>query len=127
MAAVAAQVPVAAEGAADAAPAAAADQQPAAEADAQMLAAVPAAPVALAGIVQDAAVVFRWPVIPAVAGIHDMQAEDGLGGPAGWAKNAAGTLVCKWACTRCGKKAGNSSRLMELLRKPRGEPVAHCG
>ena len=86
----------------------------------------PAEPVALAGIVVEAAVAFVWPVIPAVAGIHDMQAEAGPGGPAGWAKNAAGTLVCKWACARCGKKAGNSSRLMELLRKPCGELVAHC-
>ena len=88
-----------------------------------MQAAVPAAP---AGLVQQAAAGFSWPVIPAVAGIHDMQAEDGLGRPAGWARNAAGTLVCKWACTRCGKTAANSSRLMELLRKPCGELAAHC-
>ena len=126
VAAVAARVQAANPGAAAAAPAAAEDQQPAAEADAQPLAAVPAAPVAPAGLVQEAAAAFSWPVIPAVAGIHDMLAEVGPGGPAGWTRNAAGTLACKWSCTRCGKKAGNSSRLLELLRKPCGELAAHC-
>ncbi len=59
----------------------------------------------------------------AMAGIHDMQTEVGPSRPAGWAKNVAGSLVCKWVCTRCGAKAGNSSRLMELLRKPCGSQV----
>jgi hypothetical protein len=109
--------PVVADGSAVAAPEAAEDQKPAADAAVQLPVADPAAPVALAGIVVEAALAFVGPVIPAVAGIHDMQVEAGPGGPAGWAKNAAGTLVCKWACARCGKKAGNSSRLMELLRR----------
>ena len=47
-------------------------------------------------------------------------------GPRGWAKKTAGTLECKWTCSSCGKKAGNSSRLLEVLRQPCGALVAHC-
>ena len=75
---------------------------------------------------QLAAAGFCWPAVPAVAGIHDLHAEQGPAGPCGWSRSAAGTLECRWACRRCGKKAGNSSRLLEVLREPCGDCEAHC-
>ena len=61
-----------------------------------------------------------------MAGTHHMAAVQGPVGPHGWSRKAAGTLECKWACSSCGKKAGNSSRLLEVLRQPCGEPEHHC-
>ena len=50
-----------------------------------------------------------------------MQPQLGPVGPAGWERSAAGALNCRWSCEACGKAAGNSSRLYELLRTPCGE------
>ena len=50
-----------------------------------------------------------------------MQPQLGPVGPAGWERSAAGALNCRWSCEACGKAAGNSSRLFELLRTPCGE------
>ena len=50
-----------------------------------------------------------------------MQPEPGLMGPAGWERSTAGAPNCRWSCAACGKAAGNSSRLFEILRTPCGE------
>ena len=55
-----------------------------------------------------------------------MVVEQGPGGPFEWTKKATGTIMCKWSCNSCGMKAGNSSRLLEVLRKPCGALAAHC-
>ena len=55
-----------------------------------------------------------------------MVVEQEPGGPLEWEKSAAGTIVCRWSCSSCGMKAGNSSRLLEVLRKPCGALAAHC-
>jgi hypothetical protein len=80
-----------------------------------------AAAVAPAAGQQQGAAAFAWPVVPAVAGVHHLQPEPGPIGPEGWPKSTAGALTCRWSCTTCGKSAGNSSRLFELLRTPCGQ------
>ena len=104
----------------------AAEDAPAEEAAHQPPAAAGVAQQHAAGPAVQAAPGFDWPVLPVVGGIHNMVAEHGPGGPLGWTKTAAGTLQCKWACSACGKKAGNSSRLLEVLRQPCGEPAGQC-
>ena len=125
------QVPEGVPEAAAAAPEEAVHQPPLAEDDA----AAPVAPAAPAEVAapaeagvqpQAAAPAFVWPDLPVIAGVHHMVVEQGPGGPFEWTKKAAGTIMCKWSCNSCGMKAGNSSRLLEVLRKPCGALAAHC-
>jgi ferredoxin len=74
-----------------------------------------------AAVQQQAVAPFEWPAVPVVPGVHRMQPQLGPVGPAGWERSAAGALNCRWSCEACGKAAGNSSRLFELLRTPCGE------
>ena len=75
----------------------------------------------LAGIIGMTLSTFAWPGVPAVAGVHHLQPEPGPIRPEGWPISTAGAIKCRWSCTACGKSAGNSSRLFELLRTPCGQ------
>jgi hypothetical protein len=67
---------------------------------------------------------FSWPQPPEVPGVHDLVPEVGPVPQWGWRKSAAGALQCQWSCGRCGRGAGNSSRMLEMLRTPCGDEVA---
>ena len=85
-----------------------------------------AAPAAAGAQLQVAALVFTWPEIPMILGVHHMVAELGPDGHLGWTKSAAGAIGCKWVCTSCGQKTGSCSWLLAALRQPCGALVAHC-
>ena len=64
---------------------------------------------------------FSWPVVPVVPGVHCMLQAAGPVAPGGWRKSAASAVAWKWACTRCGIVATNSTKLLAVLRTGCGE------
>lgn len=62
-----------------------------------------------------------WFCPPPLAGIHHLQPV-GPWPAAGTVPAKNGRLPWSWVCSRCGGKASDSSRVLEVLRKPCGNP-----
>ena len=59
-----------------------------------------------------------WRPLPEVAGLHEVRIAGPWPRARAWPKTKAGALKFKAWCCRCDRTAGDSNRLVELLRKP---------